>query len=938
MQSHLDHYTNILRYWRSVETFNLPDVRPGKADAIETELKPGIPLPWEDPQFPEPAENRRWKHTLYFHLVEKEAVIALLARLTGSTEYRDPVGGKTCMSALVLDQAGRPNVRSYAPVAFVYAIKLIRKRQNPELLSEELKQAQESYTTRFELGAHEEPVPITWPLLQKELTYLHQFTTGDWPATVPLLCVSELTSPAATPDAPFLNSYYIQDLDTLIRHPQHLGAPLRRLLAPQVHPASPQTQPEPSQIHTAARQDLLDPRNLLTHIHPRSLPPGRWPANPAHGLYSAQLAALNITLSSDIPIIGINGPPGTGKTTLLREVIAHVIVTRAKRLLKADPDNLFSAKRLPIHEKAGYYPIDESILGNDGIVVAGSNNTAIENISRELPQLRSVDRAAFPEVDYFSGVASNIFGGPAWGLVSAVLGRSDNRNAFIEKFWFHKGRNFNRYLREQADQVDEARAHFAQTAAGLTGLLKEFGHFQELASTYHDGLLAGEANSRSHTQGAGHATLAHRLHSEYAIPTANLPGPGFTTLPMASIHRLTPYSSEKLNTLRSTIFLRSLELHEWAIRANAPSFRTNLGAFVDMLAGRYREHIDESVASILWSSFFFCVPVVSVTLASFHRQFERLGSGAPGGLGSHVPAGFGSGALGWLLLDEAGQATLPSIAGALWRAQRSIFIGDTRQIAPVVNIPQALDKLLRENYGLTEEWSPLYHSAQSLADRITPIGSYIDNTWTGIPLRAHRRCDEPMFTIANTIAYNGQMVRIDQPAAIPNQPTAIPNRSVGQPAIIQSAFKATAGDAPPSSWLDVRGFTVIEGHALHEEGTATKTLLQQLVTHEGKIFIISPFRSVAGSCRDQFEKRGRIECGTIHTFQGREADMVILVLGTLPKSKKARDWVAATPNILNVAITRARHRLYVIGNRQTWSAHRYFDYLARALPPVPLTA
>ena len=65
---------------------------------------------------------------------------------------------------------------------------------------------------------------------------------------------------------------------------------------------------------------------------------------------------------------------------------------------------------------------------------------------------------------------------------------------------------------------------------------------------------------------------------------------------------------------------------------------------------------------------------------------------------------------------------------------------------------------------------------------------------------------------------------------------------------------------------------------------------------------------------------------------GREADMVVLVLGTLPKSKKARDWVAATPNILNVAITRARHRFYVIGNRPSWSTHRYFDYLAKALP------
>ena len=143
------------------------------------------------------------------------------------------------------------------------------------------------------------------------------------------------------------------------------------------------------------------------------------------------------------------------------------------------------------------------------------------------------------------------------------------------------------------------------------------------------------------------------------------------------------------------------------------------------------------------------------------------------------------------------------------------------------------------------------------------------------------------------------------------------------------------GPLPASAWLDIRGITAIEGHALYEELQAARTLLQQLVAHEGKIFIISPFRSVAMSCKEQFQKRGRIECGTIHTFQGREADMVILVLGTLQHSKKARDWVAASPNILNVAITRARHRIYVIGNYKTWSAHRYFDYLSQVLPVQP---
>jgi superfamily I DNA and/or RNA helicase len=62
--------------------------------------------------------------------------------------------------------------------------------------------------------------------------------------------------------------------------------------------------------------------------------------------------------------------------------------------------------------------------------------------------------------------------------------------------------------------------------------------------------------------------------------------------------------------------------------------------------------------------------------------------------------------------------------------------------------------------------------------------------------------------------------------------------------------------------------------------------------------------------------------------QGKEADVVVVVLGSRP----ARAWAAERPNLLNVAVSQARRRLYVIGNRQNWQDHRYFDVLAAALP------
>ena len=70
----------------------------------------------------------------------------------------------------------------------------------------------------------------------------------------------------------------------------------------------------------------------------------------------------------------------------------------------------------------------------------------------------------------------------------------------------------------------------------------------------------------------------------------------------------------------------------------------------------------------------------------------------------------------------------------------------------------------------------------------------------------------------------------------------------------------------------------------------------------------------------------------MHTMQGKEADVVILVLGGDPDRPGAREFATREPNLLNVAVTRAKRRLYVIGNRNTWGNEPYFNVLAARIP------
>jgi hypothetical protein len=413
------------------------------------------------------------------------------------------------------------------------------------------------------------------------------------------------------------------------------------------------------------------------------------------------------------------------------------------------------------------------------------------------------------------------------------------------------------------------------------------------------------------------------LDAGYAIGAKHFPDDAFWSLPSETRHRASIAVSPALDHLRARLFLHAIELHRATILANAGKFIGNLRVVHGMLTNTLQDKLLADQRPLLWDVLFFVVPVVSTTLASFDRLF----------------VGMGQDSLGWLLIDEAGQATPQSVAGAIWRSRRAVIVGDPLQVEPVFTVPLRVTQALRCRHQVDPAWSPADESAQTLADRITPFGSWVSKsaqytgsetrTWTGMPLRTHRRCDDPMFSVANRIAYANQMVqgRVDE---------------AGQP--LPTPFSCTLGD---SAWFDVASTRVhhpVSDDELDVLRQCLTTLRREPAHGEdnkpARVYVISPLRKVANACGD-LVRRGKfegIEVGTVHTFQGKEADVVFLVLGTAPgqQGAKARNWVTGTPNLLNVAITRAKCRLYVIGDAQQWGGLDYASELYAALAVVRL--
>ncbi len=401
--------------------------------------------------------------------------------------------------------------------------------------------------------------------------------------------------------------------------------------------------------------------------------------------------------------------------------------------------------------------------------------------------------------------------------------------------------------------------------------------------------------------------------------------------PAAEVRELSsPWMDAEYAEARSELFLAALDLHRALLAAEPWLVRTSMRSAIEVISGGPAKDMKPHQIQAIWQLLFLIVPVVSTTFASLGRMFKGLESES----------------LGWLFVDEAGQAAPQQVVGALWRAQRAVVVGDPLQLEPVVTLPWTAQQRLCRHFSVSTEWAPGRTSVQRLVDRLTTFGTALPSqdgapVWVGSPLRVHRRCDSPMFEVSNTIAYDGMMVfgtgeRARYPLVTKNawmdvrsveaQDKWIPaeGRVLAKSLdLIEARLRGDlhqerAAEVPPE-WATLRG------HDGQEDPLETELRSRMAQS----VFVISPFRDVkSGLLR---VTRGRLpysRVGTVHTTQGKEADIVILVLGTRDKQRGSRDWASSSPNLLNVAVSRARRRLIVIGNREAWSRHRYFADLA----------
>ncbi|WP_018213720.1 DEAD/DEAH box helicase [Desulfitobacterium hafniense] len=1014
--------SQILDYWYQLEFYNpCWPVKPQDIDLSKNAT------PWLQPQS---NPKIRASYDVYVGKAFSRNLIQWMLKklnLQAKNNHVERDTSKSCLFALKVDETGKYVVGSFTLSSFVWAIcQLVSAGEfNKKLSMAELDMLQQDLDNRLSQAYTGEEAP---QISKNSLTTLyssvcttlkikdHLHTSALWARKKIQYANQKGEFPPLDPSTELLPSFLLNDILKIQKSPtQKINTYIQAML-------------EKKHSEMQCIQIDTDVEQMQRWLSADSFPLGVWPSPYTPSLM--QQLGINLAISNEQNIFSINGPPGTGKTTLVKEIVVSNVIQRAILMSEYDdPEKAFKKdvfKNPPDQYSKTFYKLDKN-LSAYGMIVASHGNTAVENISKELPRSIEKDRTGrfsrtgpcAIEDTYFADIATQYMNEPAWGLISARLGKKENLKELKTHLWTGKrGADNNVTLKQYFDEAakgkrpdwQSARQKFATALQAVYDAQKDIACAQTLlveennartvkmdaqvkvdkASVEHsreketleaqkealtklekklalqrqnietlqsslsfwkrilwrlfknnsvikEWLKTQQNADETIIQITRQRTLCQtqkdavdkagtRLKSaehdlrlanqrlqdicESIIPYKSLFGRNWADIffwenitENESSQIACPWTHAEYDKLREELFYQALMLHK-AFVLSSNSVKQNLKRLFSMWDGNFIKSDCQAAYGDLLNTLLLVIPVVSTTFSSVQTFLEDVAAEE----------------LGFLIVDEAGQATPQSALGAIWRTRKAIVVGDPLQIEPIVTIPKELSKRFADENNIPPDYRIPELSVQSLADQLNPYGGFRDingeSVWLGCPLIVHRRCLYPMFQISNNVAYNGRM------------------------------FNQTEAPAPEikflleqSAWFDIKGAEKGDSnHTVPQQIRFVANLVRQsLDVYEGlpDLYIITPFTTVdwalkaairpiikntlpqtdAEDITDWISKH----CGTIHTFQGKEANEVLLVLGCDAQSGEgAMRWVGKKPNIINVAVSRARYRLGIIGDYDIW--------------------
>ena len=255
--------------------------------------------------------------------------------------------------------------------------------------------------------------------------------------------------------------------------------------------------------------------------------------------------------------------------------------------------------------------------------------------------------------------------------------------------------------------------------------------------------------------------------------------------------------------------------------------------------------------------------------------------------------------LDWIIIDESSQVLLPEGMAALSKARNAVIVGDARQIGPIF---QGWDESTRQPPDARFDVRSV-----SLLDSVKAMGKAAHSPTT--LLREHYRCHPAIIEFCNRMYYGGQLIPMRVPAQDAPDPLAIIYAAPGN-----HARRPLRGGGFFSQ-REIEIISQLEEMEVIREGIEAD---DKDSSGDFVLGIVTPYRAQATSLRQRIRSdlgegtHARWLAETAHKFQGRGAGTVVLSTVLNAHDRAATQDFYDSDALTNVIVSRAKDRFIVV--------------------------
>lgn len=232
-----------------------------------------------------------------------------------------------------------------------------------------------------------------------------------------------------------------------------------------------------------------------------------------------------------------------------------------------------------------------------------------------------------------------------------------------------------------------------------------------------------------------------------------------------------------------------------------------------------------------------------------------------------------------VIMDEASQCNIATALIPIIRGKSLMLVGDPQQLNPVILLDETTNTALKKKYFITNEYD---YRANSIYKAFLSCDSVSDE----VLLRNHYRCNKRIIDFNNKKYYNGKL-----------------------------KVCSTSEEKNPLVFYDV-------GEVHSQEKNTSPNEVEMLIDYcngnkDKSIGIITPFTNQKKLIESEFKIHNLpdVSVGTVHAFQGDEKDIILFSTAiTSDTGKGTYDWLKNNKELINVATSRAKHKLVILSS------------------------